>query len=89
MGGDRWCVICLEVSEEHSSSRRSPACRGGAQPYGIRWGLRLTRSSTDSLDNPEGFGDVCSGGDGSGVSSRGGNGDQVAATVAGGVAPAG
>ncbi|KAK9134507.1 hypothetical protein Syun_013837 [Stephania yunnanensis] len=33
MEGDRWCVICLEVSEEPSSSRRSPARRGGAQPY--------------------------------------------------------
>ncbi|KAK9169316.1 hypothetical protein Syun_001456 [Stephania yunnanensis] len=27
----RWCVHCLEVTEEPSSSRRSPACRGGAQ----------------------------------------------------------
>ncbi|KAK9092140.1 hypothetical protein Syun_027051 [Stephania yunnanensis] len=31
MGGDRWCVLCLEVAEEPSSSRRSSARRGGAQ----------------------------------------------------------
>ncbi|KAK9148324.1 hypothetical protein Scep_007081 [Stephania cephalantha] len=31
MGGSRWCDHCLEVTEEPSSSRRSPACRGGAQ----------------------------------------------------------
>ncbi|KAK9143043.1 hypothetical protein Syun_012443 [Stephania yunnanensis] len=39
----RWCVLCLEVSEEPSSSRRSPACRGGAQPYRVRWGYGLGR----------------------------------------------
>ncbi|KAK9100413.1 hypothetical protein Scep_023843 [Stephania cephalantha] len=43
MGGDRWCVLCLEVSEEPSSSRRNPACRGGAQPYRVRWGYGLGR----------------------------------------------
>ncbi|KAK9162773.1 hypothetical protein Syun_003675 [Stephania yunnanensis] len=31
MGGDRWCVLCLVVSEDPSSSRRSPARRGGAK----------------------------------------------------------
>ncbi|KAK9118948.1 hypothetical protein Scep_017041 [Stephania cephalantha] len=39
----RWCVLCLEVSEEPNSSRRSPACRGGAQPYRVRWGYGLGR----------------------------------------------
>ncbi|KAK9114339.1 hypothetical protein Syun_021136 [Stephania yunnanensis] len=29
--GGGWCVPCLEVTEEPNSSRRSPACRGGAQ----------------------------------------------------------
>ncbi|KAK9113649.1 hypothetical protein Syun_020446 [Stephania yunnanensis] len=37
--GDRWYVLCLEVLEEPSSSRRSPACHGGAQPYRVRWGM--------------------------------------------------
>ncbi|KAK9086792.1 hypothetical protein Syun_029186 [Stephania yunnanensis] len=32
--GDRWYVLCLEVSEEPSSSRR-------AQPYKVRWGYGL------------------------------------------------
>ncbi|KAK9104586.1 hypothetical protein Scep_021430 [Stephania cephalantha] len=31
------------VAEEPSSSRRSPACRGGAQPYRVRWGYGLGR----------------------------------------------
>ncbi|KAK9112536.1 hypothetical protein Scep_020055 [Stephania cephalantha] len=39
----RWCVLYLEVSEEPSSSRRSPACRGGARPYIVRWGYGLGR----------------------------------------------
>ncbi|KAK9148322.1 hypothetical protein Scep_007079 [Stephania cephalantha] len=39
----RCCVLYLEVSEEPSSSRRSPACRGGAQPYRVRWGYGLGR----------------------------------------------
>ncbi|KAK9098931.1 hypothetical protein Syun_025976 [Stephania yunnanensis] len=43
MGGDRWCVLCLEVSEESGSSRRSPACCEGAQPYRVRWGYGLGR----------------------------------------------
>ncbi|KAK9169097.1 hypothetical protein Syun_001237 [Stephania yunnanensis] len=45
MGGDRWCFSLLRdlggaqlVTEELSLSRRSPACRGGAQPYRVRWG---------------------------------------------------
>ncbi|KAK9088709.1 hypothetical protein Scep_027791 [Stephania cephalantha] len=33
----------MEVAEEPSSSRRSPACRGGAQPYRVRWGYGLGR----------------------------------------------
>ncbi|KAK9160767.1 hypothetical protein Syun_007108 [Stephania yunnanensis] len=33
MGGGKWCVHCLEVTEEPSSSRRSPAFRGGAQLF--------------------------------------------------------
>ncbi|KAK9081655.1 hypothetical protein Syun_031669 [Stephania yunnanensis] len=40
---DRWCVLCLEVAEEPNSSRRSPAYRGGAQPYRVRWGYGLGR----------------------------------------------
>ncbi|KAK9081939.1 hypothetical protein Syun_030921 [Stephania yunnanensis] len=31
------------VMEEPSLSRRSPACRGGAQPYRVRWGYGLGR----------------------------------------------
>ncbi|KAK9150914.1 hypothetical protein Syun_009223 [Stephania yunnanensis] len=33
--GDRWCVLCLEVSEEPSSSRRSPALQSkmGVWPW--------------------------------------------------------
>ncbi|KAK9100345.1 hypothetical protein Scep_023775 [Stephania cephalantha] len=44
MRGDIWYVICLEVTEEPSSSRRSAACRGGAQPAGLdRQGYGLKR----------------------------------------------
>ncbi|KAK9127818.1 hypothetical protein Syun_016615 [Stephania yunnanensis] len=57
-GGGRWCVHFLEVTEEpslswrspplhaeeSSSSRRSPACRGGTQPYRVRWGYGLRAS---------------------------------------------
>ncbi|KAK9148855.1 hypothetical protein Scep_007612 [Stephania cephalantha] len=41
MGGDRWCALCLEISEEPSSSWRSPFCRGGAQAYRVKWGYGL------------------------------------------------
>ncbi|KAK9100356.1 hypothetical protein Scep_023786 [Stephania cephalantha] len=35
--------FAYEISEEPSSSRRSPACRGGIQPYRVRWGYGLGR----------------------------------------------
>ncbi|KAK9089455.1 hypothetical protein Scep_028537 [Stephania cephalantha] len=35
----------LEVSKEPGSSRRRPACRGGAQPYRVRWGYGLGRGN--------------------------------------------